>query len=184
MQSVLMIKELEQLRSKDADTYEHSLRVAAIAGKAASRLNYDERQKYQLVNGCLLHDIGKLYVPDEILQKSSALTASEWNIMKKHTTLGAMIIRDYPRIDEEIIETIEFHHERWDGKGYPMGLRKKEIPVYARICAILDAYDCMVSDRPYRPGMPDAEAKKQLLQHAGSQFDPSYVQFVLELLEK
>lgn len=183
MQNVLMIKELEQLRDKDGDTYEHSLRVAAFADRTATRLNFDERQRYQLVNGCLLHDIGKLYVPNEILHKPAALTASEWDIMKRHTEMGALIMRDYARTDKEIIEMIEFHHERWDGQGYPNRLAAEDIPPFARICAVLDAYDCMVSNRPYRNGLPPHEASRQLLIHAGTQFDPLYVRIILDLLE-
>jgi putative nucleotidyltransferase with HDIG domain len=183
MQYALMVEDMNQMMEVDTDTYEHSVRVASIAKAMAIGLKLDKRQAHQLITGCFLHDIGKLRIPQEVLNKTSALAPHEWNLMKLHSTIGADMLRQHAHIDKEIIEVVEFHHERWNGEGYPKGLHGLEIPVFARICAIIDAFDCMISDRPYRKALSVSEATKQLLQHAGQQFDESYVHMFIQLLK-
>jgi putative nucleotidyltransferase with HDIG domain len=184
MQYVLAIKEMNQLMEKDSDTYDHSVRVASIAKVMAAWLKLDELRTHQLVTGCFLHDIGKLRIPLEVLTKTSALAPHEWDLMMLHSSIGAQIVSSYSHMEKEIIEVVEFHHERWNGKGYPKGLSGRDIPAHARICAIIDAFDCMISDRPYRQGLPVEEAKKQLLLHAGGQFDENYVNIFIQMLNQ
>ncbi|MNI24188.1 Cyclic di-GMP phosphodiesterase response regulator RpfG [compost metagenome] len=180
MANMLILREMNELMEKDIATYEHSLRVQALAKAMAPQLQLSYEQQAIFVSGCFLHDIGKSLVPIEILNKSSALNPQEWEIMKHHSSLGALILRDYPQIDPDIISVVELHHERWNGKGYPHGLKGEAIPIFARVCAIIDSFDCMISDRPYRKGCTVKEAKCELLKHAGSQFDPFYVNLFIQ----
>ncbi|MBP1989006.1 HD-GYP domain-containing protein [Paenibacillus eucommiae] len=184
MHSGLMEMEMGLLLAKDKGTYKHSLRLASIADALGSHLKFDNVQREKLVAGCLLHDLGKTGIPDEILGKSSSLTVQEWEVMKQHPTIGVEMLMKNKHVDKEIINIVEFHHERWSGGGYPKGLRGNEIPVFARICAIIDAYDCMISERPYHKGLSKSEAKEQLVLHSGTQFDPFYVQEFILLLER
>ncbi|SFM06741.1 HDIG domain-containing protein [Paenibacillus sp. 1_12] len=181
MQYMLMIDEMNQLMDRDSHTYDHSVRVSSLAKVMALGLNLNERQTNHLVTGCFLHDIGKLRIPIEILNKTSSLTPNEWNLMKLHPGVGTELLHEYQYLDKEIIEIVHFHHERWDGEGYPNGLSGRDIPEFARICAIIDAFDCMVSNRPYRKGLSVGEATKQLLTNAGQQFDENYVRIFIKL---
>ncbi|TXK71792.1 HD-GYP domain-containing protein [Paenibacillus sp. N3.4] len=169
------------LKEKDLQTYQHSLRVGELCKRMAVYLHLNEKQTRQLVQGSCLHDIGKVGIPDEILNKSSALTAQEWEVMRQHPYIGTKILLEHGDIETEIIEIIHYHHERWNGEGYPCGLKENKIPVFARICAIIDTFDCMVSDRPYRKGLSFAEAEQELLIHSGTQFDSYYVDAFLNL---
>ncbi|TXK79645.1 HD domain-containing protein [Paenibacillus sp. N3.4] len=176
--------ELNMLREKDKNTYLHSFRVAKMAKKMGIQLCLNEVERDRLVKGCLFHDIGKLFIPEEIIAKPDILTLLEWEIMKKHPSIGAEWIRSHRSMDTSIIDIIEFHHERWDGQGYPCGLKGTEIPAYARICAIIDAFDSMISERPYHRGLSVEEAKEQLLLHSDTQFDRYYVMEFLDLLHQ
>jgi putative nucleotidyltransferase with HDIG domain len=181
---ILVINELIQLLKKDVDTYEHCLRVGKMAKIMASYLGFNEEQSHKLVMGCYLHDIGKILIPDEILKKRSSLTADEWETMKRHSSLGIQLAREKGIMDQDIIDTILFHHERWDGLGYPSGLIGDAIPPVARICSIIDAFDCMVSDRPYRKGLSVQQAKQELLLQSDRQFEKSYVQVFLSISDQ
>ncbi|NHN29756.1 HD-GYP domain-containing protein [Paenibacillus agricola] len=174
---------MDQLMEKDVETYEHSMRVASLAKAMAVGMGLDKKRKHQLVTGCFLHDIGKLRIPIEVLNKTTSLLPHEWDLMRLHPSIGAHILREYANLDMEIINIVEFHHERWNGQGYPNGLSGHAIPEFARICAVLDAYDCMISDRPYRSKLTVAEAITQLLLHAGEQFDEKYVHILIQLLK-
>jgi len=171
---------LPRLLQKCPSTYAHSVRVGIMAEKLATLLHLNAEQTRQLVTGCLLHDFGKILVPNDILNKTSQLTAEEWNIMKCHPKIGAEILEDPFKFDQEVIEIIQYHHERWDGKGYPEGLSGIDIPYFARICSVLDAYDCMINDRSYRGKMTIAEAERELLLHSESQFDEEIVRLLLQ----
>lgn len=184
MLEILVINELIQLLKKDVDTYEHCLRVGKMAKIMASHLDFNEEQSRKLVMGCYLHDIGKILIPNEILKKRSSLTADEWETMKRHSSLGVQLAREKGIVDQDIIDTILFHHERWDGLGYPCGLIGDAIPPVARICSIIDAFDCMVSDRPYRRALSIQQAKQEILHQSDKQFEKSYVQVFLSIPEQ
>jgi putative nucleotidyltransferase with HDIG domain len=181
---ILVVNGLIQLLKKDVDTYEHCLRVGKMAKIMASYLGFNEEQSRKLVMGCCLHDIGKILIPNEILKKRLSLTADEWAIMKRHSSLGVQLAREAGIVDQEIMDSILFHHERWDGLGYPFGLSGEAIPPVARICSIIDAFDCMVSDRPYRTALSVQQAKQELLHQSDKQFEKSYVQVFLSIPEQ
>lgn len=185
MTSLLMLEAMNKLKKKDRRIYNHSLRVAGIAEAVAYHLCLDEKQTYQLVNGCWLHDIGKLMIPMKFMHRTALISPIERNMFKRYPTVGAEILRELDNIDGHIIDIVELHHERWDGKGFPYGLREQAIPVFARICAISNAYDNMVTnpDRPYYMKLSSRDAKEQLLMDAGTLFDPYYVHICISLFD-
>jgi putative nucleotidyltransferase with HDIG domain len=173
---------LVQLQDKDKVTFEHCLRVRKLAEAMASFLiNSDDAEKQNFIRGCFIHDIGKLMTPNKILNKPSALTPDEWQVLKRHPVTGVNLFINKSNIHKQIIEIVEYHHERWDGLGYPYGLKGNEIPVFARICSIIDAFDSMISDRPYRKGLSLEKAKEELHNQSWSQFDGFYVNQFLSL---
>ncbi|WP_240420927.1 HD-GYP domain-containing protein [Paenibacillus periandrae] len=176
-----MMKSLMQLKEKDVDTYEHSVRVGKLAEYVASRFGFDKRMTDHLVIGCYLHDIGKIGIPQNVLIKSTSLESDEWETMKRHPSLGKEMLQAYAAIDQEIIEIIAYHHERWNGTGYPYGLSGEQIPLLARWCSIIDSLDCMLSDRPYRKRLSLKEAKDELLLQSDRQFDKHLVHKLLSL---
>lgn len=172
-ETMLLIMEI--LEVKDPYTKGHSQRVAAFALILAKETNqYDEEDLIKFQFACLVHDIGKIGIPDEILKKTSQLTNEEYTIIKNHPNLGLKILKNLTLIEgfEAIIYS---HHERWDGYGYPNGLKNNEIPFSARIVAIADAFDAMTSTRSYRPALSSEEAYRRIITGAGSQFDPDLV---------
>jgi HD-GYP domain-containing protein (c-di-GMP phosphodiesterase class II) len=132
-----------------------------------------------LHNMGILHDIGKIAVPEAVLNKEGSLTAEEWSEIRRHPEVGYRILSSVNDL-AEIAEYVLAHHERWDGQGYPKGLRQKEIPLQARIMAVADAYDAMVSERTYRKTLSRAEAVDELLRNAGTQFDPEVIRIFIE----
>lgn len=176
-----LVDSLVKLLFKDSYTYCHSLRLGQMAKIIANRLRFSDKEKEKLIIGCCLHDLGKIFIPEEILHKESALSSIEWDIVKRHPITGARMLVIEGGFDEEIIEVVKYHHERFDGEGYPYGLQGTEIPVYARICSIIDAYDSMVTDRVYSKGLAPLDAKKELLKQSGTQFDESYVREFLSI---
>jgi diguanylate cyclase (GGDEF)-like protein/putative nucleotidyltransferase with HDIG domain len=177
---------LEQLLkiflSKDVYTYRHSKRVFKYAAEFSERLPLSEHEKQTLILGALIHDIGKLEVPRDIINKEGKLEPHEWEIMKKHVTWGKEIISTDKKF-EELIPLVELHHERYDGKGYPYGLKGEEIPKLARILCIIDSFDAMTTERPYQRTKTFAEAIEELRQCAGQQFDPTYVEPFIDFIE-
>jgi response regulator RpfG family c-di-GMP phosphodiesterase len=163
------------LESKDHGTGEHSQRVhryaLELAKVAAPEVCDDESVAY----GFMLHDVGKIGIPDRILQKPGPLTSTERRLMETHTILGEQLLRGVSFLRGTGLEVVRSHHERWDGHGYPDGRAGNEIPPAARIFAVADALDAMTSDRPYRRAMSWAAAGRELEQQAGHQFDPSVV---------
>jgi len=125
-----------------------------------------------LRRGALLHDIGKIGVPDNILRKPAALSEAEWVTMRKHPEFGARIVAGIPFL-EDVARIVRHHHERWDGRGYPDGLAGEDIPLGARIFAVADSFDAMTSDRPYRRAMTIDEARAEVARCRGTQFDPT-----------
>ena len=173
---------LTALDTRDTETEGHSERVAAYTMAIASRLKISEQELPHIERGALLHDIGKIGVPDVILYKPGPLTPEEWEIMKKHPEIGYRMCMKIDTL-RPAAPIVLHHHERWDGKGYPYGLSGEEIPLGARIFAIADTLDAMTSDRPYRKALSFAQAREEIVRHAGTQFDPDLVKVFLEIPE-
>lgn len=171
---------LSALDTRDTETEGHSERVTAYTMVLADRLRVPSSELYHIERGALLHDIGKIGVPDRVLHKRGPLAPEEWIEMKKHPVVG---YRMCSRIDflQGAALTVLHHHERWDGSGYPDGLKADEIPLGARIFSVVDAFDAMTTDRPYRAAMPFAQACRELAGHSGTQFDPAVVDCFLQV---
>ncbi|WP_431809232.1 HD-GYP domain-containing protein [Brevibacillus agri] len=174
---------LHKLWLHDSTTYHHSIRVSNMARRMAAELNLNQEQSQKLVLGCSLHDIGKIFVPKSILRKSSALSQNEWELIKQHPIWGNEFLQKEGITNHDVTSSVLYHHERLDGTGYPFGLIGSDIPFYARICSILDAFDCMVSDRPYRKSISFADAKTELWKSRNTQFDPYYLTVFLQMCE-
>jgi len=168
--------------ARDPYTQRHSSNVAALSVALAEELGLSEAHAAELQTAALLHDVGKIGIPDAILRKAAMLTDEERAQVAEHPQLAARILSAIPR--REILPWIESHHERWDGAGYPRGLAGEAIPLEARIIALCDAYDAITTDRPYRNGRSRAEARRELLSHAGSQFDPELTVRFVSLVER
>ncbi|MEK5077555.1 HD-GYP domain-containing protein [Solibacillus sp. FSL W7-1436] len=169
------------LELKDPYTRGHSERVAAYAmnmAEATGKFKPSELNNYYYA--CLLHDIGKVNIPDAILTKPGKLTDEEFDIIKTHPVVGAEAIRDVEGIADNI-DVITHHHERWDGKGYPDGLAGENIPFLARVTAVADAFDAMTSSRSYRPALEFEVAYQRILEGQGSQFDPQMVKLFKQI---
>jgi putative nucleotidyltransferase with HDIG domain len=162
------------VEARDAYTGKHAERVAAYGLAIARALGIDVADEPQLEFGFLLHDIGKVGVPDAILFKPAALTKDEFSCVASHAELGSHILRDVDFLDEATL-VVRHHHERWDGNGYPDGLRGEEIPLAARVFAIADTLDALTTDRPYRRAVSWEEAREVICEAAGTQFDPAVV---------
>ncbi len=168
---------------KDLNTGLHATRLAEWAVRVAEqlRVGHDELRDIEIAS--LLHDIGKIGVPDALLQKPGKLSEDEIANVRKHPEYGWAILRNVPGF-KRVSLLVLHHHERYDGSGYPAGLKAEEIPLGARIVAVVDAFDAMLSTRSYREGLPFAEAARRLRKSAGTQFDPSIVDPFLDLATK
>lgn len=169
---------------RDHETWGHSARVVGYAIAIGERMGLNQEDLQQLAWGGFLHDIGKIGVPDAILLKKARLEADEWETIKRHPQMGHGIVNqisanlNFSQITSDIVL---YHHEHYDGKGYPYGLKGEEIPLSARIFAVADALDAMTSDRPYRPGCSMEEAIMEIRSLAGRQFCPWSVKALLEI---
>ncbi|WP_419954172.1 HD-GYP domain-containing protein [Neobacillus niacini] len=164
------------LELKDPYTRGHSERVAKYALMFANEIGkFSNEEQKSFYYACLLHDIGKVNIPDQILMKPGKLTDEEFEIIKSHPVVGAEAVKNVEGIKNSIY-VIRSHHERWDGKGYPDQLKGEEIPLLARVSAIADAFDAMTSSRSYRDALPFEEAYNRIIQGQGSQFDPMLVE--------
>jgi len=168
---------------KDLNTGTHSTRIGETAVRVAVALGMDEDEQRNVEIACTLHDIGKIGVPDRILRKSGRLAEEEWVEMRRHPEYGWAILRLFPGL-EEVSLFVLHHHERWDGSGYPGGLEAEQIPQGARVVAIVDAWDAMVSSRAYKPGLERAEALRRLRQDAGTHFDPDIAEAFCRMIEE
>ncbi len=165
---------------RDECTAGHCNRLIFYSKIIGRKLNFSFSELREIEIAAALHDIGKICTPDNILNKPSKLTPEEYDEIKKHSLKGAEIVQplsDY----SNVINAIKYHHERWDGMGYPEGLKGAEIPFYARILAVIDSFDVMINYRPYKKPLSITEAKKELEKCAGSQFDPAIVRMIIDL---
>ncbi|MBU9711743.1 diguanylate cyclase [Evansella tamaricis] len=183
-------KELEHLEQqlriflyKDVNTYKHSRRVYQYAIHFSKKLNLNEQDKKLIIMGALIHDIGKLEIPRDILNKKGKLDALEWDMVKKHVIWGKEIISTNKDL-EDLIPLVELHHERFDGKGYPYGLKGRSIPKLARILCIIDSFDAMTTERPYQNTKTFNEAVEELMACSNQQFDPDYVIPFIEMIKE
>lgn len=196
---LLRVKELEEQQSdlrnslicafnqlldlKDLNTGVHSTRLAEWALRVARKLNIPEKHLYQVEVAALLHDIGKVGVPDAILKKNGPLTAEERALINRHPEYSWSILRLFPGLQEASLYALH-HHENLDGSGYPSGLKQHDIPLVSRIVAVIDAYDAMVSNRCYRRGLPHGEAVRRLIASSGTQFDGEVVRIFIPIAEQ
>ena len=162
------------LDAREHETHAHSKRVSEYALELAGRMNVDPPEREVIRRGAMLHDIGKIGISDTILLKPGSLTEAEWRQMRRHPQIGYWILNRIETL-RPASEIVLAHHERYDGRGYPRGLRKTEIPLGARIFSVADALDAIMSERPYQRGKPYAEARREIVANAGAQFDPSVV---------
>ena len=170
------------IEARDAYTRGHSNRVAQCSVAIGKKLGLSEKELKNIDYMALLHDIGKIGVPDNILNKPFSLTEDEYAVMKKHPTKGYDILKNFSAIPD-LHYGILYHHERYDGKGYPGGLKGEEIPFQARIIAIADTYDAMTSDRAYRKALPLDVVIDEFVENRGIQFDPQLVDVFLEMIK-
>lgn len=168
--------------ARDKYTSGHSQRVAEYTVDFAKYLALDDETIDHLEIAALLHDIGKLGVPESIINKPGNLTKKEFDLIKEHPNIGKKILEDINEL-EKILDAIKFHHERYDGTGYPTGIKGKQIPYIARIITITDAYDAMTSNRPYRNFLSHKKAINEIKKHVGTQFDPQLSKAFLEFIQ-
>lgn len=169
--------------AKDEYTNGHSLRVAAYSERIARLMGKTENQCYKVYYAALLHDEGKIGIDDGIIKKKGKLTEEEYSAIKEHPEKGGRIlmsVKDYPVLSLGA----RYHHERYDGMGYPEGLKGEEIPEVARIIAVADAYDAMTSNRSYRSIMPQKKVREEFVKNSGTQFDPKIVEIMLSLIDQ
>lgn len=171
---------LARLRRRDTETVEHSERVVRLSLMLGREFGLNATKIEALKYGSLLHDIGKIEVPDSVLCKRGPLTPTEWNKMREHPMLGLRILSRFDFLPGASL-VVSQHHERWDGKGYPFGLRGHQIDCNARIFAVADAFDAMTSDRVYHIGISVDAAAAELRRCAGQQFDPEVVEVFTRL---
>lgn len=168
---------------RDKETENHTQRVAKGSVQLARLLKVPEAQIVHIRRGSLLHDIGKMGIPDEILLKPGPLTPEEWELMRKHPTYAYELLHPIEYL-RPALDIPHYHHEHWDGSGYPFGLKGEEIPLAARIFSVVDVWDALGSDRPYRKKLPKGEIIAYLKEQAGVLFDPRIVEVFLAMLRE
>jgi HD-GYP domain-containing protein (c-di-GMP phosphodiesterase class II) len=171
------------LWEKDYQTEEHLLRLKDMAFRIGESIGLSLKENDELMQVALLHDIGKITVPVEILKKQGPLTPDEWEIMKKHSEAGYRIAQSSREL-AHISEAILGHHEWWNGSGYPQGLKDKEIPLYSRIVSIADSFDVMTHDRPYKQAISATEAINEIKSCAGTQYDPLLADVFINIMQE
>lgn len=171
------------LDARDSATGQHSNHIAVLATAVAEALGCSREERTEIWWAGILHDIGKLAVPDEILRKPGPLTEEERKVVSRHPVVGAEIVAPLRRL-ARVVPLVRSHHERWDGTGYPDGLVGEQIPLGARVLAVVDAYVAMTEQRPYRPARSHQEALEELRRQAGAQFDPQVVEAFCRVVEQ
>jgi putative nucleotidyltransferase with HDIG domain len=169
------------LEFHDQYTKGHSESVASYSVKIGNSLDLDEKQLDDLYWAAVMHDIGKIIIPNEILNKKSKLSESEYKIIKEHSQIGYEIVSQSETL-KEISEYILYHHERWDGKGYPEGLKADEIPLLSQIISVADSWHAMTSERVYKKQLTREEAVEELLKNRGTQFSPTIVDAFIKII--
>lgn len=172
------------LEARDQYTHRHSQNVSSYAFHCAREMGWDETRLENIREGAILHDIGKIGVPDSILLKPSGLSSDEYAVVKEHPEIGRNIVYPSMHQNQDIIHFIHSHHERFDGKGYPQGLKGDNIPEIARIANLADSFDAMTTDREYRKKMSIDEAIEEIRKNRGAQFDPEISTIFIEVIEK
>jgi len=175
----LMINMID-LKVFDDYTFYHSLNVAIISIVLGASLNFTKKELYALGLGAILHDIGKIFVPKEILNKPDKLDNKEWARIRNHPIIGFKFLKDKFKLPVDAYKGIQMHHERWNGSGYPKKHSFKDISIYGRIIAVADVYDALISDRPYRKGLLPSEAVEYIIAGNDSLFDPEIVGMFLK----
>lgn len=179
-----MMKALvKTIEAKDPYTNGHSIRVAEYSKLIASKVYTDPMALHKIYNIALLHDIGKIGIPDIIINKPGKLTDDEYHTIKEHTLMGEKILSEITSVPE-LINGAKYHHERYDGKGYPCGIKGDQIPEIAAIIAVADAYDAMTSNRSYRSILPQETVREEIEKGIGTQFHPKWGKFMLELIDE
>jgi putative nucleotidyltransferase with HDIG domain len=174
---------VELVARKDRATAHHSARVAFFAGVLAGELGWSPADQAIARTAGLLHDLGKVRLPDRVLLGGGRLSQSDWDLVRRHPDWGADVLAERG-MDHELVAGVRAHHERWDGSGYPGRLRAREIPVLGRLLAICDSYEAMTATRPYSPAKPPAAARAELDDQAGRLYDPDMTRAFLAALER
>jgi putative nucleotidyltransferase with HDIG domain len=169
--------------NKDHYTRRHSEEVTHYSLLVAKDLNYSEEALRAVRISGLLHDVGKIAVPDEILRHPGELGKDEWEIMRQHPVFGALIVKDLPHLDE-VLDGVRHHHERWDGKGYPDGLKENDIPMMGRLLAVGDCFSAMTTNRPYRKAFAPEDALREIERSSGVQFDPMIAKTFVRVMQR
>ena len=182
--SIQIVKALSgAIDAKDTYTNGHSTRVAEYAREIAKRYGFTETMQNDIYMMGLLHDIGKIGIPDEIINKPGKLNEEEYTIIKSHPILGEKILNSITEFPKFLIGA-RWHHERYDGRGYPDGISGEDIPIEARIIAVADAYDAMTSKRSYREDRPQSYVRAEVFNNKGTQFDPLFADIMLEMIDE
>jgi putative nucleotidyltransferase with HDIG domain len=171
------------IQERDAVTYEHSRRVAAYAYRLARALGWNRCQARDLALAALVHDLGKTWIGNSILNKPASLSAEERRQMERHPVIGATLLSGC-EVSAFYVEAVLYHHEAWDGHGYPSGLSGEHIPISSRILTIADVYDVLTSQRPYKGPLSKEAARERMLQGSGTSFDPELLQVFVRLLDQ
>jgi putative nucleotidyltransferase with HDIG domain len=169
------------LEMRDKETEGHSRRVTELTMKIGRQMAFSEEELIHVRRGALLHDIGKMAIPDSILHKPGELTEEEWTLVRKHPLQAYEMLKDIDFL-EQAMDIPLYHHEQWDGNGYPYGLAGEEIPLPARIFAVVDNWDALCSDRAYRPAWEREEAISYIKEQAGKKFDPEVTKVFLRVI--
>ena len=178
----ILLSFARSIQERDIVTYEHSRRVATYAQRLARYLGWNRRKAHDLALAALVHDLGKTWIANDILNKSGALSEDERRTMQRHPVIGARILIGCD-VHPFYVETVLYHHEAWNGRGYPTGLHGEEIPLSARILSVADVYDVLTSQRPYKAALSEAVARERLLHGSATSFDPTIVRAFLHLLD-
>lgn len=174
---------VRSIQARDIVTYEHSRRVSIYAQRLALHLGWDRHEAEKLAQAALVHDLGKTWIANDILNKSAALSQEERRKMERHPIIGARILIGCD-VDPFYVEAVLYHHEAWDGRGYPSGLQGEEIPKSARILSVADVYDVLTSQRPYKAPLSRDAARERLIKGSGTSFDPEVLDAFVHLLDK
>jgi len=178
----ILVTLAKSIQERDIVTYEHSRRVALYTQRLARYLGWTRREARDLALAALVHDLGKTWIANDILNKSAALSSEERRTMQRHPVIGARILIGCD-VHPFYVEAVLHHHESWDGRGYPSQLKGAEIPLSARILAVADVYDVLTSQRPYKAPLTLTEARARLLESSGTNFDPMVLRAFVHLVD-